>query len=165
MGSVNAKGVTLYLFRGNTCGHCEQALEYINNHKDEIPENVNFVTYEVFDNKENHNLFMKVSSKVEVPKDDENNVPFFIVGDSYRVGYSGAADFKKLIEIASSMTENEDYKDIVKETIKENDFQVKSMTLEQIFPEPNKVVTIIVYALFGVIVLGFGAMILFSRKN
>ena len=39
--------ITVYLFRGATCAHCEDALDYISNHRDEIPENVEIGTYEV----------------------------------------------------------------------------------------------------------------------
>lgn len=163
--NVKAQNVTLYLFRGNTCPHCEEALKYINNHKEEIPENVTFLTYEVYKNKENSKLLDEVGKKVNVPEKDQGSIPFFIVGDSYYVGYSGAADFKKVIEFALAEAEAEDYKDVVKETIKDKELNVKSMTIEQVFPEPNPVVTIVVYSVFGIIVLGFGAMILFSRKN
>lgn len=162
---VKAQDVTLYLFRGSTCGHCEEAINYFNNHKDEIPSNVKFVTYEVFDNKTNATLFDKVSDKVNVPKKDKNNVPFFIVGSNYEIGYGGPADFNSVINMASTVADSKEYTDIVSETIKENQINAKSMNLEQLFPEPNKVVTIIVYVIFGVIVLGFGAMIIFSRKN
>ena len=163
---VQAKeDVTIYLFRGNTCEHCEAALTYINKHKDELPEGVKFVTYEVWKNSANSTLFDEVSKKVEVEDKYRNNVPLFVIGNQYIVGYSGITDFTKMIDIAKSYTTDDDYQDVVDATVKELNINVKSMTLEQIFAEPNKVVTIVVYSIFGVIVIGIGAMILFSRKG
>ena len=47
---AESEKITVYLFRGKTCSHCEEALEYINNHRDLIPKNVEIVTYEVWEN-------------------------------------------------------------------------------------------------------------------
>ena len=46
----------------------------------------------------------------------------------------------------------------------EEKFEVESRTLNDLYSEPSPVVTIIVYCVFGAIVLGFVAMIVFSRK-
>ena len=68
------------------------------------------------------------------------------------------------MEIAEDYLDDENYKDVVEESVKELNKEVKPMTLTELFPEPNKVVTIIVYSIFGLIVLGFAGMIIFSRK-
>jgi len=157
--------VTIYLFRGSTCEHCEAALSYINDHKDELPEGVSFVTYEVWENKNNAKLQEAVAGKVGVEEKYKTSVPLFVVGEKHMVGYSSAVDFQEIIGYAKEYLEEGNYTDMVKESIKELNLDVKSMSLEQLFSEPNKVVTIVVYSIFGVIVLGIGAMILFSRKK
>ena len=42
--------------------------------------------------------------------------------------------------------------------------EVKAQTLDDLYSEPSKTVVIVVYCIFGAIVLGFIAMIAFSRK-
>ena len=48
--------VTVYMFRGGDCPHCEEAISYIKGHKEEIPENVEIITYEVWENASNSKL-------------------------------------------------------------------------------------------------------------
>lgn len=60
--------ITVYLFRGDTCVHCEDALEYINNHRELIPDNVEIVTYEVWKNETNANLQDAVADYLDVDK-------------------------------------------------------------------------------------------------
>ena len=67
--NVNASSkVTVYLFRGSTCEHCENALEYMDKHRDEIPKDVEIVTYEVWENKNNSKLQDAVADKLKVDK-------------------------------------------------------------------------------------------------
>lgn len=155
--------VTIYLFRGDTCIHCEDALEYINNNRDLIPEGVEIVTYEVWENDENAKLMDEVADILKVDKKDNYGTPFFVIGSEYNKGYS-AGDWQDLFAIATDYQENGEYEDIVAKTIKDENFDVKSLTLDDLYKEPSKVVTIVVYSVFGLIVLGFVAMIIFSRK-
>lgn len=155
--------ITVYLFRGSTCQHCEDALEYINDHRDLIPENVEIVTYEVYDNEENATLMDTVADSLEVDKTDNYGTPFFVVGSEYIKGY-GTGTWEELFEIANDYKENGEYEDVVQKTIDEEKFEVESRTLDDLYSEPSTVVTVIVYCVFGAIVLGFIAMIVFSRK-
>lgn len=162
--NVSAKNkVTIYIFRGSTCGHCEEAINYFNEHKDEIPENIEVVTYEVFDNENNYKLQKSVSEKLELTEKQMGSVPLIVIGNEYILGYANGT-FNEVISIAESYVEDEEYEDIVAKELKELNLNFDSKTLEQLFPEPNKIVTIVVYSIFGAIVLGFAAMIIFSRK-
>ena len=157
--------VTVYIFRGSTCNHCEDALNYINNHKDELNENVEIITYEVFENANNSRLQDAVAKKLGVDTTAQDyGVPFIVIGEKYIKGYGGAATFNKMMNMAEDYLDDEDYKDVVKENIKELNINVKGLGLNDLFSEPSKVVTIIVYSVFGAIVLGFACMIIFSRK-
>lgn len=164
--TVQAKNkVTIYFFRGNTCSHCEEALDYINKHKDEIDEDIEIVTFEVWKNTNNEKLHQVLVQKLEVSSESKNSVPFIVIGDTYQVGMSGTkANFDKILNMARAYIDDEEYKDVVEETLKEENIDVKSLTLSELYSEPNKIVTIIVYSIFGVIVLGIAAMVLFSRK-
>lgn len=159
----NSKEVIIYLFRGSTCGHCEEALDYMSKHKDKFPENVKLVTYEVWENKENASLKAKVEETLNTPEKRRENVPFFVVGSEYVYGY-GASTFNELINYAIEYQKDESYVDVVERTISENNLKVTKQTLDELYPEPNKVVTYVIFGVFGVIIIGFIGMIVFSRK-
>ena len=161
---VNASDtINVYLFRGDTCQHCEDALEYINNHRDEIPDNVEIVTYEVWENEENADLQDKVADALEVDKTDNYGTPFFVVGNEYIKGY-GTGTWEELFDIVNDYNENGGYEDIVAQTIQDEKFDVEARTLDDLYSEPSMVATIIVYCVFGAIIIGFIAVIIFSRK-
>lgn len=157
--------VTIYMFRGNTCPHCEDALEYLKNHEEEIPKDIKFITYEVYDNSQNNTLLQNIEKKLNFDEDDIGSIPLFIVGNEYILGYSSASDIKKIIDLAESAKNNDNYEDIVAKEIKDSGLKVSGISLEKLIGGPNKVVTAIVFGVFGLIVIGFGAMIIFSRKN
>ncbi len=157
--------VTIYLFRSNECPHCEDALEYLHNNKDSIPKDVKLLTYQVNNNSNNTKLLESIQKDLNFKEKDIGSIPLFIIGDKYVFGYSGPADVKEVFDLAEEEKNNDDYKDIVQAKIKELNLKDDNMTLDKIYAEPNKTVTVIVYCIFGAIVLGFGAMILFSRKN
>ena len=155
--------ITVYLFRGETCSHCEDALEYINNHRDLIPENVEIVTYEVWENEENAILMDTVADLLEVDKSTNYGTPFFVVGNEYVKGY-GTGTWEELFNYAEDYANEGGYEDVVARTIEDEKLEVESLTLDDLYSEPSLVVTIVVYCIFGAIVLGFIAMIVFSRK-
>jgi len=164
--SVNAKEkVTVYLFRGSTCEHCEAALQYMNKHRDEINSDVEIVTYEVWDNKNNSKLQDAVANKLEVDKSKNYGVPFIVIGEKYIKGYADGSTFKEIMEIANNYVDNSEYKDVVDEVRKELNLEVTKTTLDDLFSKPNKIVTIVVYSIFGLAVLGFASLIIFGRKH
>ena len=161
---VNAADtITVYLFRGDTCQHCEEALEYLDNHRDIIPDNVELVTYEVYRNDANATLMDTVADTLEVDKTKNYGTPFFVVGNEYVKGY-GTGTWEELFDMAENYASNGEYEDIVAKTISDKNMDVEAITFEDLYSEPNPVVTIIVYSVFGIIVLGFIAMIVFSRR-
>ena len=97
-------------------------------------------------------------------------MPFFVVGTKYNLGYNGPETFKSILNSAKEYIDDSEYEDIIEkakdELLKETSgLKFKGLTIEELFPKPSKVVTIVVYSIFGVIVLGFGGMILFSIKR
>ena len=158
-----ADKITVYLFRGDTCIHCEDALEYLNNNRDIIPDNIEVVTYEVFRNDANATLMDTVADNLEVDKSDNYGTPFFVVGSEYIKGY-GTGTWEELFEIATDYADNGEYEDVVASTIDDESLDVEAITFDELYSEPSMVVTIIVYSIFGIIILGFILMIVFSRK-
>lgn len=166
---INAKAesneVTIYMFRSTQCNHCEDALEYLNENKDSIPDGVKLKTYQVYKNSNNIKLLEQIQKDLNFDEEDIGSVPLFMIGDEYIFGYSGPVDVKKAFNLAEEAKNDSEYKDIVKETISKLSLEDDYMMLEEIFSEPSKVANIIVFGIFGAIVLGFVAMIIFSRKN
>lgn len=157
--------VTIYMFRSTQCNHCEDALEYLNENKESIPDGVKLKTYQVYQNSNNIKLLEQIQKDLNFEEKDIGSIPLFIIGEEYIFGYSGPADIKKAFNLAEEAKNDSEYKDIVKETISKLSLKDDYMMLDEIFSEPSKVATMIVFGIFGAIVLGFGAMIIFSRKN
>ena len=158
------KEVTIYMFRGETCGHCEQALNDMNENRKMFGDNIKIVTYEVWNDEDNAKLQKKISEKLKVKKDYVGSVPFIVIGDKYYVGYGGKEDLEKFAKVASNYLTNGKYKDVVKKEIKKSDIDVTATTLDDIYGKPNATLNAIIYVVFGLIVLGIAVMIIFSRK-
>ena len=158
--------VNIYIFRGSTCSHCEEALSYIKEHRDEIPENVNIITYEVWDNQNNQKLEQAVAKRlgIDTTNDKEFGVPFIVIGEEYLTGYEGLVTFNKIVSLAEKAKEDSEYKDIVEDEASKISVKLKSYTFEELYAGPNKTVTIIAYSILGAVIIGFLGMIIFSRK-
>lgn len=104
------KDVTLYLFHGKECPACNNALELMPDDFKNI--NIEIKTYEVWHNPDNSILLDKVGDKINY---QVRNIPFFIVGSEYNVGYN-FQELKNKIDKYS----NQEYNDIVLEVINEN---------------------------------------------
>lgn len=114
--------VTLYLFRGNGCHFCENAIQFLETLPSEYSY-LNIEIYEVWNNEENANLMNEVARKLDL--EVSSSVPFIVIGNTYaRRGFAEGmiSGIKK--EIEESYHSNT-YEDIVKEIIKEKDIQVK----------------------------------------
>ena len=162
--------INIYFFRGDECPHCEEALNFLYQNIDKIPDNMEIITYETWSNKKNAKLQDRLSEILEVPEDSRGDVPFVVVGNDYRIGVSASlAGLNTLVEMANKYVDNDEYEDLVAKTIndmqKENKkLKFKSYTLEKLLG-PNKIGNIIVLSVFGVIVIGFAGMIILSRKK
>lgn len=105
--------IILYLFHGNTCPACNNAINKIKENRNTTFKNVEIRTFEVWKNKDNSELYKKVTDKLKV---NVNSIPYFVIGDYNRVGFNAEVllkEYKKALN-------NKDYKDIVSEVIKEN---------------------------------------------
>ncbi len=162
---VKAEDITIYFFRGSTCPHCEEALDYINEHKDQLGD-IKLVTYEVWQDAKNEKLHSLVGDKLGLTDKQKENVPLIVIGDQYQIGmYGNASDFNGILSIANSYKENGEYKDIVAETIQENELKVHAKDLDKLYAKVNPLTNIIIFSAFGVLILGFVWFIAFSTKK
>ena len=93
---VQAKETSVTLFWGDGCPHCAEEEKYLAVLKQELGDNLNITKYEVWNNKENNELLTKVRN---VLNDDNEGVPFLVIGNKYFTGYTEdmAKEIKKAI--------------------------------------------------------------------
>ena len=77
--------VSLYLFHGQECPHCEEEREWLSKIKDKYQDNLNIYYFEVWHSNENAQIMEKVKKELNA---DVKGVPFTIIGDKYYVGFS-----------------------------------------------------------------------------
>ncbi|HIS86743.1 MAG TPA: hypothetical protein IAB49_01225 [Candidatus Caccenecus avistercoris] len=123
------KKVTLYLFRGLGCPHCEDAIEFLESIIDDYPY-LEVQTLEVWRNKNNKKLMDIVSKKLDI--EVSSSVPLIIIGDEYaRRGFADGMEntIKNQIEKAYQSAL---YKDIVAEVLENNpDIQIHTEILSK----------------------------------
>jgi thiol-disulfide isomerase/thioredoxin len=88
--------VFIYLFYGEGCPHCAKATSYFDNLASIYPE-IELVSYEVYYNKENQELFSLMAQHYEI---EQFAVPTIFFGPYYLQGYSEEmnSDFEAVIE-------------------------------------------------------------------
>lgn len=111
------KIVTVYIFRGNGCPYCENALEYFNSIKENYPY-LEIKSYEVWHNKSNNTLLQLVSTKLKLEK--VTSVPFIVIDSNFYLNAYSERHNDTLISEIEKAYENPNYKDIVQEVIEEN---------------------------------------------
>lgn len=123
------KKVTLYLFRGLGCPHCEDAIEFLESIIDDYPY-LEVQTLEVWHNKNNKELMDAVSENLDI--EVSSSVPLIIIGDEYaRRGFADGMEntIKNQIEKAYQSAL---YKDIVAEVLENNpDIQIHTEILSK----------------------------------
>ena len=94
--------VTIYLFRGNGCEHCENFLNYLSSIIDNYGKYFKLRSYEVWNNDDNQELMNKVGEYFNYDvTSKEFGVPFIIIGEET---FSGFTDSKKTT-ILNAITE------------------------------------------------------------
>lgn len=100
--------ITIYIFHGEGCGHCANALNFLNTYVKEC-DNVNLVKYEVWEDFSNKQLMNDVASILNT---NVTGVPFIVIGETYIRGF-GSGDNEKIKYIVDNYKKS-DYKDVVK---------------------------------------------------
>lgn len=118
--------VTIYLFRGEGCHFCENAIEFFEGIIDDYSY-LEIKAYEVWRNEENKKLMDAVATELDI--EVSASVPLIIVGDTYaRRGFSESRGEDIIKEVENSAN-NDSYIDIVDAILNENGFDV---TVEEI---------------------------------
>lgn len=109
---VSAKEVTVYLFHSETCPHCKEEREFLNEYINEH-DDVKIKLYEVSNDAGNSELLDMVKESFNCTN---SYVPYTVIGE---VGLTGFSEERKneIIHFIEKYQE-EDHRDIVKEVIK-----------------------------------------------
>lgn len=167
--------VTIYLFRSKTCGHCHDFLEYFAENYYKYQDYFEIVTYEV-SNADNYELMTTV--KERMGEEVDGSVPYIVIGNNFdQLGFG--TDGTDIIEEALNAYEDESYVDYVNQIIEEENLDPAETSLEEAASEigasvvglngedPNASLSdgAIVAIIFGILILGFGGLVLYSRKK
>ena len=167
--------VTIYLFRSKTCRHCHDFLEYFAENYYKYQDYFEIVTYEV-SNADNYELMTTV--KERMGEEVDGSVPYIVIGNNFdQLGFG--TDGTDIIEEALNAYEDESYVDYVNQIIEEENLDPAETSLEEAASEIGASVVglngedpdaglsdgAIVAIIFGILILGFGGLVLYSRKK
>lgn len=140
--------VNVYLFRGNSCGHCFDAVMFFASIAKDYQDKFNLIGYEVWNNKDNSDLMQQVADKLG---DEVGGVPYIVIGKKSWNGYTDSYgdEIKKEIDKQYKVKESKRY-----DVMKSFDSSEKSSS--------NDVVSLLVIIL---VTGGIVAGVIFTRKN
>ncbi len=101
------ENVNIYLFYGDGCPHCAALEEYLDSEYSS-DKNVTVYKYEVWNNKENQELWKKVEN---VTGEEAKGVPYFVIGEEVYQGYSEGSTWEGKVDRAIIKAKNNDYND------------------------------------------------------
>lgn len=102
--------ITIYMFRGERCGHCQNFLKFLNNNVKEYGKYFKLVSFEVWKKEENASLMQKVASRFNL---NIKGVPFIVIGEKTYQGYNSKNDKEILETIVNYYNNKGTYKDVV----------------------------------------------------
>lgn len=167
--------VTVYLFRSSSCGHCHDFLEYFAQNYYKYQDYFEIVSFEVSDG-ENYELMSAVKERMGA--DVDGRIPYIVIGNSFdQLGFG--TDGQEIIDEALAAYQDESYQDYVGSVIEEEGYEPSDETLEEAAeslginvvglngedPEAGLSDGAIVAIIFGILILGFGGLVLYSRKK
>ena len=147
--------VNVYLFRGEGCPHCEEAMEWFNDtlgQDEEYSKYYKLVDYEVWYDQDNNELMSKVAEELGT---EANGVPFIVIGKKYFSGFSASVSPDQIKTAIKEAYDDKDYIDVV-DSVKNNKSINKDGDNNQLLP------IIIVSAAAIVIVIG---LIFFTKER
>ncbi len=171
----NHEIVKIYLFYSSGCPHCHDFINYFSSKYVDYLDYFEIVTYQVDSSMDNSNLMVEVGTAFGDDEDDLAGVPLIVIGSEFHQRGFGS-DGTAIIEKALEEYENENYKDLVAELKEKTDNNAAGKTFmdacnvigtkckDPDAKEPFLSDGVVVGIIFGILVLGFGGLVLYSRK-
>ncbi len=154
--SASDEVINVYIFKSSTCPHCEQALEFFGNLKNDSEYGsyfnlVEFETYKTVENAEEVNRNVELAEKVSKYFGQSfEGVPLIVIGDKHFDGYASSMDDDIINTIIT--TYHGDVKDVVA--------GIQNGTLK-----PSYFDAIMTGIIIVVFVVGIGYFVYAARKN
>ena len=144
--------INVYIFRGEGCPHCEEALEFFDTLEadEEYSKLYELKTYEVWYDEENSKLMQDVADALG---EEVGGVPFIVIGTKTFAGYASSMDNQIKTAIKTAY-ESDDYKDVVKE-----------VSDGKYVPEKYKFPVVPVAIVAGVVILAVIGMVIFTSEK
>lgn len=141
--------IKVYMFRGSSCSHCFDAIVFFASIANEYGKYFNFVSYEVWANKDNSALMEGVAERLG---EEASGVPYIVIGKKSWSGFSDsmADEIKEAIKSEYDKKESERY-DVIT-SVDGSDSNSNSSDI---------IAVIIILLVTGIIVFG----IIQTRKN
>ena len=99
--------VKVYIFRGEGCPHCEEALEFFNSLESDVTSRFELIQYEVWNDENNKALMEEVASKLG---DTVSGVPYIVIGDQSFKGFTDEIG-EKMVNTINEYYENNTFID------------------------------------------------------
>ena len=145
--------ITVHLFWGNGCPHCEKAIKYLEGTiADEYKECFALEKHEVWYDEEGSQLMQDVAAYFG---EDVSGVPYIVIGEDTFGGYSSSLN-KKIEKAIVSNANSDEYVDVIE--------KVKNGETNKI-KKSNSGDTIVTIAIILVAIGGIYALIKTSRSN
>lgn len=149
------KKINVYIFRGEGCPHCEEAIEWFEGtlaNDEEYKDLYELVKYEVWYDENNSALMQSVAEQLGT---EASGVPFIVIGDEYFSGFSASASPEKIKAAIKDAYDNDKYQDIVK--------AVKNGTKIEENKESTSILPIIIIS--AVAVVAVIALVFFTKEK
>lgn len=139
--------INVYIFRGEGCPHCAEALEFFESIKDEYGKYYDLIAYEVYNDESNAALMDKVADYLNITI---GGVPFIIVGEETFPGFQASI--------------GEDIKRAIVEEYNKNDDE-RTDLISDVKNAKEKNYDVVVTVVSLVAVVGIVAFVVYARKG
>lgn len=147
--------INVYLFRGEGCPHCEEAIEWFENvlaNDEEYSKYYELVKYEVWYDKDNSQLMSDVADELGT---EASGVPFIVIGDKYFSGFSATTSPEQLKNAIKEQYDSKEYTDVVAAVKKGISIDKKN--------EKNSILPIVIVSSIAVVVVL--ALVFFTKEK
>ena len=159
--------VTMYVFYGSTCPHCQELEEYVATtlKKDaRVKDILEVKYYEVWENSTNASFMQTVGTQLGT---QVKGVPFIVIGEKYFSGY-GETMNEEIVSTIKGQKDNAKYVDVVDSLIKATGAQLTESNPEPASASDNKDETKknnVIGIIILVVTLAVIVVIIFTRHN
>lgn len=153
----------VYIFKGDGCPHCEEALEFFQdliNDKD-YTDKFDLVEYEVWKNKDNASFADVVAKELG---EEMDGVPYIIIGDESFSGFSSSMS-NQIKDAIDEFYNDDEATSVVERLNGSGEYNVTPESTIERTGDKGNADTIIAIVIIAIAVGGFGYVVYLSRKD